>query len=65
MSTIPEAVAARIRAQKEHKDVLALWERLWAAYEKGGADEIERTLDELIQWPNGDEAEDRSDEEDT
>jgi hypothetical protein len=57
VTTIHEAVAAKIHGQREHKEVLALWDSLWAAYEKNGADGVERVLLDLIKSPGEDEAE--------
>ncbi len=57
MITIQDAVAERIRGQREHKEVLALWNSLWAAYEKNGAEGIERVLLDLIRLPAEDDVE--------
>ncbi len=63
MTTIPNAVADKIRGQREHKEVLALWESLWAAYEKNGSDGVERVLLDLIKSPDEGDAESGDDEE--
>jgi hypothetical protein len=51
MSAIHDAVVSKIRAQREHAEVLALWEKLWAAYGSGGAQAAEQVLNDLVQVP--------------
>jgi hypothetical protein len=53
MSAIYDVVVSKIRTQREHADVLALWEKLWAAYGAGGAGAVEQVLNDLVKAPSG------------
>jgi hypothetical protein len=53
--TLDTAVAAKLAAQRGNEDAAALWKKLWAAHEKGGAEGVEALLSELLESP---EAED-------
>jgi hypothetical protein len=58
--TLDEAVAAKLAAQRGNEEAAALWKRLWAAHEKGGAEGVEALLGGLLESPDagseGDEA---------
>lgn len=49
--TLDKAVAAKLAAQRGNEDAVALWKKLWASHEKGGAEGVEALLDELIESP--------------
>jgi hypothetical protein len=55
-----KAVAAKIAAQRGHEEAAMLWKKLWGAYERRGAEGVQRLLDDLLKAPEGaDEASER------
>jgi hypothetical protein len=53
MNAIDETVVSKIRAQREHAEVLELWKKLWAAYGSGRAAAVEQVLTGLVKLPSG------------
>lgn len=49
MKPISELVRAKLQAQAGQQDAVALWARLWTAYEKGGPVEATSLLAALLE----------------
>ncbi len=52
MTSIGEAVEAKLAAQRAGDDAVALWRRLWALHEAGGREAVEEALRELLEDPS-------------
>ena len=50
--TLDKAVAAKLAAQRGNEDPAALWKKLWAAHEKGGAEGVKALLADLLESPD-------------
>ena len=55
MHDISEAVAERLKAQKDSKEAIALWEKLWDSYQSGGKDAAKILLNDLLEKPQDEE----------
>lgn len=57
MHDIPQAVTERLRAQKDSKEAIALWEKLWDSYQSGGEKAANDFLNDLLETPQEEEDE--------
>ncbi len=55
MTSLQEAVSARLAAQPGQEEAAALWKELWAAFETGGAEGAQECLSELMTDPQDEE----------
>lgn len=58
MTSLEKAVAERLAAQPGQEAALALWKKLWAAFETGGSEGAQDCLSELMPDPQDAEEED-------
>jgi hypothetical protein len=55
MKAIGAAVTSKLQAQRGQEEAVALWEALWAAYQRGGGEGAEEHLALLRQLPGEDD----------
>ena len=51
MKSLDKAVAERLAAQPGQEEAVALWKKVWAAFESGGAEGAQECLAGLITDP--------------
>ncbi|UQA61392.1 hypothetical protein [Polyangium aurulentum] len=56
MDELNAAVVEHLKAQRDHEDVVALWEKLWMRFRRDGADGVEELLQELLEVPDTNKA---------
>jgi hypothetical protein len=54
VNAIDQAVSSRLEGKRDQEEALALWKRLWAAFEAGGAEQARELLTGQLESP-GDE----------
>ena len=54
MKSIDTVVRAKLAAHVGQQDAIALWERLWTAFEGGGVEGAESFVKELLESPEPD-----------
>jgi hypothetical protein len=57
MRELYKTVARHLQAQRDSEDARKLWDDLWAAYEKAGAEGLAEFVESLVELPgtNNDE----------
>ena len=55
MDGINEAVVKQLKEQKGCEDVLALWKKLWEAYQQDGIQGVDNVLGQLLHSPGEEE----------
>ena len=54
--SLEKTVAAKLAAQRGQEEAAALWKKLWSAYEKGGVEEAQAFLGDLLDDPDDEAA---------
>jgi hypothetical protein len=57
MSELHTVVVRHLKATREADSAIALWNRLWTAFETGGAEAVASLIEELAEMPKSDEHE--------
>ena len=58
MKPIVSTVTAKLQAQRGQAEALAIWQMIWAAYEREGVEGTEAYLAGLLELPGEDDHED-------
>lgn len=58
MKPFQQLVQAKLEAQGGQEEAAKLWKSLWAAYEKGGPEQLEALVNELVDSPDSEDGED-------
>jgi hypothetical protein len=57
MRELHSVVVRHLKTKRESEGAIALWNKLWAALEKGGAEAVEELIAELAEMPKSDDDE--------
>ena len=60
MNELYTTVTRHLKTQRESAQAEKLWEELWGAYEKGGAEGVTEMLEKLVEWPETEESKEDS-----
>ena len=55
MRELHSAVIGHLKTKRESERAIELWEKLWAAFEKRGADGVAELVEKLAKLPESDD----------
>jgi hypothetical protein len=56
MHELYRTVTLHLKAQRDSAAALKLWDKLWDAYEQGGAEGVAKLIEQIIKLPDTDES---------